>query len=316
VTTRDSDNASPGGVEQLKDNSLRAAGYAYLVGDAALFASGMMGGRSKEAASGLLYAAGGLACARYGNPDADARLKLLTHDLGEYLQKQGVHVPAGSMLSPGALAFGGAQLMHSGMQHGKGWDAASGALVAAGGLAGLLIPEKKPDPAHPAPNVLGKAWEWAQEKPLRAAGYLYSANNFTLIASALKERRLQPQQKSYLFKLLTAASYMLANGLLAASSKDEGSDHDKKDKTHALGILEQEAAKVIAAQHPRLQEALIQQVAGHLSGQASVGASAQEIAQDMRSALAQIGKPLPGMTWRQAVQPPAQPSGTQPMHTL
>ncbi len=62
-------------LERIKEASLTASGYAYLVGDAALFASGWMGGRYKEALTGLIWTTGGLVVARYGKPDAEKQLQ-------------------------------------------------------------------------------------------------------------------------------------------------------------------------------------------------------------------------------------------------
>ena len=156
--------------DALKANSLSAAGYGYLVGDAALFASGMMAGRSKEAMSGLMYAVGGAVPAFYANPSAEKQCRLIAERLGDYLRKEKIEIPKDPDIqaltkSNGIIenieaflykypsqvlnltyAIGGTQLLRSGMQHHKGWDMASGALVAAGGLAGFLVTEKSPPP--------------------------------------------------------------------------------------------------------------------------------------------------------------------------
>src|SRR5262249_40981133 len=116
-------------------------------------------------------------------------------------------------------ATGGIQLLRSGLQHGRPWDAASGALVATGGLAGLLIPEKARDPDHPASNPIEAAWQWVREKPLRVSGLLYQLNNVTLGMSVLNEYRKYPQQRSWVAKLVTLGAYSMANGLLSITSK-------------------------------------------------------------------------------------------------
>lgn len=304
---KDSTDDTP--FDALKDKSLRAAGYAYLVGDAALFASGMMSGRNKEAMSGLVYTIGGLACAKYANPDAEKQFKLLSNRLGQYLRKEGIAIPDApetrEMARQGGLvdraeaflykypsqvlnatyAFGGVQLLHSGMQHNKRWDAASGALVAAGGLAGLLIHEKKPDPDHPPTGFVGKAVSWLQEKPLRISGGLYALNNATLIMSALGERRANPAQKSYLFKFLTAASYIFGNTMLSMSSKHNHSQGDTSQA--ALEKLADASARVIAAQPPEIREGLIQHIAGYLSAQPEVELRAEELTALMQRKIAE-----------------------------
>lgn len=298
----------------LKQESLRAAGYSYLVGDAALFASGMMSGRKHEALSGVMYTAGGLVLARYGRENAERRLQTLQGKLKEYFTNEHIAIPQGSELNSEMLkneggiidriedfmytypsqiintmyALGSFSMIRSGIKHNKGWDTASGALIAAGALSGLLIPEKQPDPNHRAEGIVGKAWEWVQEKPLRASGYLYMGNNAALIASAFKERAENPQQKSYLLKFLTAASYMVANGLLSISSKDSASYIDKNDNAKAMEKLETTAARVIAAQPEELKEHVIQQTSGFLAAQPDIKLSAKQIASSLTERIREL----------------------------
>lgn len=284
----------------LKDHSLKTAGYAYLLGDAALFASGAMAGRYKEASSGLLWGIGGLVCARYANPDAEKQLELLSGRLADYLHKQGVAIPREpdtalllrdeglldqvegflhrypSQVLNSVFTMGGIQLLRSGLQHGKGWDATSGALVTAGALAGLLVPEHKPDNAHPPEGAAGKAMAWLQDKPLRIPAIAFGLNNVALTVSAIKEMRANPAQKSYMFKFLTAASYVFGNVMMGMSSKsDHGND---ATTTEAMRKLAQSAAHVIHAQAPELQEVLLQHIAGYLAAQPDVHMKAEAIA--------------------------------------
>jgi hypothetical protein len=326
---KDSTDDTP--FDALKDQSLKAAGYAYLLGDGALFASGMMGGRSKEAMSGLLYTVGGLACAKYANPDAEKQLKLLSHRLGDYLRKEGVEIPVTpetkDLVKPGGVidhieaflykypsqvlnatyAIGGVQLLRSGMQHGKHWDTASGALVAAGGLAGLLIHEKKPDPEHPPSGFIGKAVSWLQEKPLRISGGLYALNNATLIMSALEERRANPAQKSYLFKFLTAASYIFGNTMLSLSSKNNHSQGSSSQQ--ALEKLAETSARIVAAQPPEVREGLVQHIAGYIASQPEVELKAEELTAMMQRKMQEIAaQPAQGGWQGRVSESPAHPS--------
>ncbi len=322
----DDDKTGDSVFDSLKDSSLKAAGYAYLVGDAALFASGMMAGRYKEAATGLIWGLGGLAPARYGNPSAEKQLQLLSTRLGQYLRKEGVEIPRTpdtkwltqeggiidhvesflykypSQMLNAIYAGGAAQLLRSGIQHGKHWDTASGALVAAGGLAGLLVPERKPDPDHPPESMIGKAWAWLQEKPLRISGTLYALNNVTLTLSAIKEMRTNPAQKSYLFKFLTAGSYIFANAMLAMSSKGHGGGNEDH-KMEAMEKLADVSARVIAAQAPEVQEALVQHISGFLSSQPEVHLRAEQITDMLHQKLTQsIPSPAVMAGWQQRLQ--------------
>ncbi len=323
-------------VEKLKDHSLRAAGVAYLVGDAALFASGMKAGRYKEATSGLLWGIGGLVCAKYGNPDADKQFELLSGRLGDYLKKQHIEIPQNpdteilnrkggviehaetflyaypSQILNTVYAIGASQLVLSGMQHRKGWDTASGALILGGALAGLLIPEKKPDSEHPAHNMMDRCVEWVEEKPLRLSGALYALNNVTLTMSAIKEMQTNPAQKSYLFKFLTAGTYLFGNAMLAISSKEHA--EGCKENNVALEKIADTSARVIAAQAPEVQAALVEHIAAYLSAQPEVCRKAEDISALLYSKLEEVSRERPpaGGNWQARVQenhhqPPLQP---------
>lgn len=311
----------------LKHESLRASGYAGLVASAALFASGMMSGRKQEAITGVVYSAANLVFIRYGKEDAERRLHTLDGSLKEYFIKQHIPIPKDSELNSAKLkdegsiidriedfmyeyptqivntmnAVGGFAFIRSGMKHGNKWDAASGALVTAGSLAGILIPEKYPDPDHPPTSGFGKAWEWVQEKPLRTSGYLFLANNPTLLMSALQERKTNPQQKSYLFKLLATASYMVANGLLAISSKDSTSYIDEAGSAKSIKELETTAAKVIAAQPEELQSHILEQTAGFLAAKPDIKLSATQIASDLAERIKELST-TQTRNWQENIQ--------------
>ncbi len=320
----------------LRDISLKASGLAYLAGDASLFVSGRMAGRNKEANAGALYALGGVLCALFGNPSADKQLKLLIRRLGDYLKKQGVEIPKSpttvDMVKPGGLlehittflykyptqilnlmfAYGGTQLFQSGRKKNKPWDAVAGVCVTAGGLAGLLITEGKSDSDHPPHGAIAQAMDWIREKPLRLTGALYMANNVALTLSAYGERkdyfgaRKDTKNKSYLFKFLTVACYLFANSMLTLSSKDNvGAGAREKSTDNAVSALADVSAKVIAAQHPELQEALVQNIAGYLSSQPEIKKTAPEIASLLHKKLVLVSQkqsPALAENWQSRMQ--------------
>lgn len=276
------------------------AGYSFLAGDAALYAAGHLSGRKEEAAAGAVWALGGLACARYGNPKADQKLAMVTRRLNEFLEQQEVTIPespATAMLAKrgGVLekmedfmfrypteslnavySVGGALMARGGMRSGNPYDAASGVLIAAGGLAGLLIPERKPDGEHPPETPLGKAAEWVQEKPLRLTGGLYMLNNATMALAARRDMHLNPGSKAYLFKYLTAATYIFGNAMLATSSKGQGGSALDADDPQTASLLKASAA-VISAQPEPVRETLMHAIASHLSAQPEIDLKASEI---------------------------------------
>jgi len=294
-------------LEQAQRMSLKAAGYLYLVGDAALYASGRMSGRNKEAAAGLIYSIGGVAPALFANDSTEHKLQQLYRKLGHHLQQNGAVLPSDSPVTTATLAssggvletaqdflyrypsqilnavyaVGGTQLLRSGLQHHKRGDAAAGALVTAGGLAGLLIPEEPPEETgKPPANFFESPWQWMKEKPLRVSGLLYQANNVMLGASVFDEyRRAQPGDHSWVAKLGTVGCYFLANTLLTMSSKDYALENEQgRPDREAMEALESVSAHIVAAQPPERQAAIIQEISGYLSGQSEVKIHAGDLA--------------------------------------
>jgi hypothetical protein len=324
-STSTSDTSSVPTFSSLREKSLKVAGYGYLVGDAAIFAAGMMEKNIKGASVGLLWGLGGLAAARYGNPKTEKQLALLTQRLGDYLEKQGVAIPpiadAAALLHQESIAehieaflyahpsealnavyaIGAAQLLGSGMQKKFKADIASGALIGAGALAGLLVPEKKPDPSHPSHGTVSKALSWVQEKPLRLSGALYHINNVSMIWGAIAKRKQNPGQGSHYLRFATAASYIFANTMLSLSSRNTGpADHRSLE---VLSRLAETSAQVVAAQPPEIQEALVQQISGYLSAQPEIKKTSQDIADLLHGKLASLGVPQ-APSWQQRVNTP------------
>lgn len=293
----------------LRQKSLQTSGYAYLVGDAALFASGLMSGRSKEASSGLLYAAAGGILARYGDKDSKHGFDILQKNLSAYLEKEGVALPEHGIISRDTLtnegglldkvedflhahpaqaanaifAGAGVQLFRSGVAHQKKWDKYAGGAVVAGALAGLLIPEST-EKLPRTGNIITDSWHAIREKPLQVTGGLYMLNNAALIVSGLKERRANPANKSYVFKLLTAASYIVANSLIAISSKGKEADADQEN----MQRLYASSAEIIAAQPPEIRHMVTENVARFLAAQPDVALTSREANQALSQHIDQL----------------------------
>lgn len=88
ATTDKQDQAS-----NWKDKTLKLAGYGYSVGDLSMAAAAKLRGEPNVMTGALIWLAGGMAAARYGNPDAHAQLQLLSQRFEEHLQQQGVTIP-------------------------------------------------------------------------------------------------------------------------------------------------------------------------------------------------------------------------------
>ena len=309
----DKDDAPKDGkIQALRQNSLKAAGVGYLLADAALFTSGVMSGKLKEASAGVFGWIAGVIGARYGNPKAEKKLEQIERRLGTYLRKQGVEIPKDptteSLTNEGGVidniesflytypsqmmnvfySLIGVQFVRSALQHNKKELLASGGLLIAGALAGILIPEKKPDPEHPPQGVLQKTWSWIQEKPLRLTGTLFTLNQVTLAMDALQERRQNPAQKSYMFKLLAVAGFVFGNTMMSLSSKSHGGGSKMDEKT--LCMLAETSAKVIAAQSPEVQNGLLEHIAGFLATQPNVYMTAEEISKILHAKMNEVAK--------------------------
>lgn len=277
--------------------SLKASGCGFLLGDAALFAAGLREGSKTTGSAGLLWAVGGLSTAWYANPNQEKQLALLSDDLGRFLNAQGITIPQGAGLDAlmrpqgvidhvqsffykhpthllNALGVaGGVQLLRSGIKKHFRPDIASGVLVGAAALAGLLIPEKKTDGNSP-----GNPIDWIREKPLRVTGALQGANNLSMFAGARQKQIAMPEQGGHLLRYTAAASYLFANAMLFSSSKESKSNVQPE----TLQRIQALAARVIAAQPAQTQEALLQHVAEHFAQTASAQSPAQ-LAEQLRA---------------------------------
>lgn len=276
------------GGNALENTSLKMAGRAFLVADASLMASGMMSGRYREAAGGLLWAGGAAVLARYGNENQERHLQNLSLHLSEYLAKEGVDLPERGQISREMIAkndglihkiedflykhpsevanaiytYGGLQLLRSGITHNKRWDSVSGAAVTAGALAGLLIPQSK-EKLPRTGNPITDSWNAIREKPLRLTGSLYMISPVALFTSGIKEYRANPADKSYLFKLLAASSNLVANCLITMSSKNTDPSTDDKD----MRSIYEGAASIIAAQPKEVRQSVVEHIASFISTQ-------------------------------------------------
>ncbi len=291
----------------LNDNSLKYGGWANLVGDGALLASGLKSGRSKEINTGALYTVGGLIVSRYGNVKTEHHLRQVSEQLAGFLQQQAGMLPEHcglysilkdrrdnglqkmedflyrypSQATLGIYTLGAFSMLQSGIKHRKFWDAAYGVSSVSTKLASLVVPEKKKTAAteshEKATTPIGKVFEWVQEKPLRIFGYGSMVTDALLGMSAYREYKSNPQQKAYIFKFLTTGTYLMADMMFAISSKEGEGKFDPDEQRRIEGL----AAETIAAQPGAIQGALTNQVAGFLSTRPEMRGSTQDIAESI-----------------------------------
>jgi len=298
--------------QTLREHSLKAAGISFLLADAALFSYGIASKNPEIGTAAIFGWTEGLVGARYGHPKAEKQLEQIERHLGEYLRQQGIDIPKDpttqSLAKEGGVidhvetflytypsqvmnvcfSMIGLNFARDGIKNNSKSMMASGGFLIAGALAGLLIKEQKPDPDHPPEGTLQKAWSWIQEKPLRLTGTLLNLNMATLAMNALQERKANPAQKNYMFKLLAVAAFVFGNTLFAMSSKAAGGGHKLDEKT--LGELSEASAHIIAAQPPGVQNALLEHIAGYLATQPSMHMTAQEISAMLHKKMAEFSQ--------------------------
>ena len=295
-------------MDKVKDVSLRASGIGFLLGDASFFAADYFNKNPSGMATGAIYLIGAGAAARYGKENPERQIELLARELRAHFKKEGIEIPKGSALNAEALtkprgvldhiedflyknpsqilngmfSIGGLLKVASGLKESgkeRYSTIAYGGLVALAGLIGLLVEEKAPDKEHPPTTAMGKLWEKIQESPLGAASKIYLINNVFLLGTAYAQRKTHLEsgtKPGYYFTFLTAASYIVANGLLGLSTKDHAKA-TKEDNKH-IESLETMCAEVLANVPVELRQRLIERSAGFLAAHPEVKLSAAEVA--------------------------------------
>lgn len=332
--TEKENESKEGFVQKLRQKTIKAAGAGFLFADSSLIMSGLLAGDGKISSAGAFGISAGIVGTRYGNPKAEKQLEQLNRRLGAYLRKQGVTIPKESapeeLTKQGGIvehieaflydnpsqimnifySLIGVQFARAGRQHHDNKLVTSGALLISGALAGILIPEKKPDPENPPKGAAQKVWNKIQEKPLRLTSTLFNLNQVSLAMSALDDRKRNPQQKSYIFKLMAVAGFVFGNTMFALSSKSQESE---KMNPAVLEPLAETSARVIAAQPKELQDALLDQVAGFLSSQPNVPMKADKMSELLRTKLAEISQnPSISGNWQERIDASKDASPQQP----
>jgi hypothetical protein len=312
----------------IGEYSIKAAGMGQLVGDSALLAYGFMAGERKVGSVGLLGLGVGAIGTRYGNPSVEKQMATLHRHLGDYLKQQGVVIPKDptteALTKEGGLlehiesflyahpsqvmnvlfSLMGVQFFRSGIENRSAALMASGTCLVGGALAGILIKEKKSDPEHPPKNTVEKAWSFIQEKPLRLTGTLFNLNLLSLGASAFEDKK--NGNSNYWLKLVAVAGFAFTNIMLSLSSSSQGNASQEKQQQLLNGITET-AVRVIAAQPPEMQAALLEHIAGFLSTEQGVAVKADTISALLQQKLASLPRqPVQG-SWQERMDAPAEP---------
>ena len=160
-----------------------------------------------------------------------------------------------------------------------------GAVILAGAITGLAVKED-PDARKKAEGKgpLQRAYAYVAEKPLRVTGALYGLNNVFLGAKAFQDyhgrntefagKSLKPHQAS----MTQFTAYVFSNLMLLLSRRDQITQHFSSTD---IGQLEDTAARIVAAQSPEKQQALLTDMANYMATQKGITMKAPEIAQHL-----------------------------------
>lgn len=318
---------SKSALQGLQKNTLKAAGFSFLVADLSLLAYGWITRSDEMGAAAIFGLTEGFVGARYGNPKVEKQLKQVERHLGEYLREQGVEIPSNpsmeSLTKKGGVidhvedflykyptqimnicyAMIGLSFGNDGRKKYKAGkpDAVSmmvsGALLISGALGGLLIKEKKFDKDHPPHGLV----ERIQKNPLYFTGTMLNLNTASQAVAAYLDHKKNPSDKMYMLRYFYVAAFALGNTLLGFSSTKEGGG-SKLDE-EAKKSLAETSARIIAAQPPEVQKNLLEHISGYLASQPYVHMKADEISAMLSAKLAEVkhAMPAPATGWQAQV---------------
>lgn len=334
TTTEDEEKSGKHASGTLRKESLRAAGLSFLIADSSLIAFGRLAKEDQSrnmVAAGMFGLTAGAIGTIFGHHKTEQQLQQLCKDLSDHLREQGVSIPSSindpsltkkggfldriksflyahpSQMMNALYSMVGAAFIREGSQKDIRNLKISGALLISGALSGILIKEKKPDPAHPPQGFFEKIWSWIQEKPLRVTGTLFNANQVFLGLSVLDYRRRHPENKSYLFMLLAVAAFAFGNTMLMISNKSKGADQKVDMKT--MNALADTSAQIIAAQPEQVRNAVLEDISTYLASKKNAPMQKDQIRTLLSARLAQAGRSQGAASWQGRVIGADAPSG-------
>ena len=281
-----------------------------------------IGAEKLNVGAGIGYAMGGTALSLFGSRDqSQAEIDSATQKVKDYLAKEGVHATPDStidymledknhsfghrfrkfvsrypseILNTIYIGVGGLIAAHAY----RNWkvtgkpgdliDVGLGAVTTTSALLGITVKEKKPIAGEPKKHGLARAWQWIEEKPLRATGIGYFIATMFHATSTIKGYRAGDPaiREEIKFRGGFVAANVFAEALMFTSSKGHGQGvvmDDSIEKTVCAA-----AADIIARQPEEKQQALVNQLAGYLASPGQFGSKADKIASEMRQQLAAI----------------------------
>jgi hypothetical protein len=160
-------------------------------------------------------------------------------------------------------------------------------------LLSLVIPEKSPNDKtdhdkNRSSNPLERFADWIREKPLRVFGYGSLITESMLALDTYHTFRQKPEDKAFLWKAATTASYIAADVLVANSNKDPRNAEDKFNSDEQLQVVAL-AAEEIAKQPQDQQAKLVDQVSEFLATQPEMKGKGTDISASLRQQIQNVG---------------------------
>ena len=158
-------------------------------------------------------------------------------------------------------------------------------------VASFMIPEKsKKESNGRNRGLLGGIVDWVREKPLRLFGWGSVITDSFLAVDAYKKYKHTPKESgNYVWKATTAATYIVADLLIAISSKDHANASGKLDADGQRRILAM-AAEAIIREPQATRDSLTFEIAEFLATQPNVSGTAAELDKAIQEQLTQLGK--------------------------
>ena len=302
--------------------SLQLAGILNLIGDVGFFMSGLKTGDKFKIAGGGLYTLGGLNLTLFGRVKPDHNVREITTQSAEFLKQHTGGLPDDSGLAAvdtqtEKRGLGKYFSEHAAQNTLIAYTAGAGAMLASGikkyradpkatagmyyGIsslgfkaASLAIPEKskadldagKKKSQGGLIGAIRDGINWVREKPLRLFGYGSVITDSMLALDSVQDYR---GGKGNPWSVVTASTYILADFMMAISSKDP-SNADGKLSADDQRRVEALIAETIARQPKEKQAALVQEVACFLVSQPAIKGKTADIATAIGDQLEQLGR--------------------------
>lgn len=296
----------------LQHHSLQVGGILNLIGDVGLLGGGIKTKDPFKITGGGFYTLGGLNAALFGKVKPKQNLREITEGTAVVIKKA-AGLPEGSTLAQVDAAWNKDNIGHTGdFLYRRAapntlsiYTAGAGAMLGSGihnyragkgaarlyyglsslafKLASLIIPEKSQK--DEAGNAQGAGvMDWLREKPLRLFGYGSLVTDTLLGWDAYQSYKRSPKTGDHLWTGVTTVTYLLADFMMAISSKDPANASGKFSAEEQRRV-EALAAETIAREPREIRDGLVSQVAEFLAARPEITGNADYLKQSVAQQL-------------------------------